>query len=105
MLNTSPACLNVHSSPTRRSSDLDSTFSAAPTISLTAAITYPTNGAVNADLSHPIQWTSVANVQAYYLYVGTTAGASDLGNTVTLQQTMYPAPYLPVGQTVYARIW
>src|SRR5438093_9251959 len=83
----------------------DSTFSASPTISLTAAITYPTNGAVNADLSHPIQWTSVANVQAYYLYVGTTAGASDLVNTGELQQTMYPAPYLPVGQTVYARIW
>jgi Lectin C-type domain len=83
----------------------DSTFSAAASIPVTATITYPTNGAVNADLSQPIQWTSVPNVQAYYLYVGTTAGAKDLVNTGELQQTMYPAPYLPVGQTVYARIW
>ena len=28
----------------------------------TATILYPTNGAVNADLSQPVQWTSVANV-------------------------------------------
>src|SRR5437867_12628291 len=100
MLNTSPACLNVHSSPTRRSSDLDSTFSAAPTISLTAAITYPTNGAVNADLSHPIQWSSVANVQAYYLYVGTTAGAKIGRASCREKEKMYAAAELLMGQTV-----
>src|SRR5437660_711084 len=73
--------------------------------SSTAVILYPTNGAVNADLSQPIQWTSVANVQAYYLYVGTTLGAKDLVNTGEILQTSYLVTQLPAGQTVYARIW
>src|SRR6266567_5783164 len=71
----------------------------------TATILYPVNGAVNADLSQPIQWTSVANVQAYYLYVGTTLGAKDLVNTGEILQTSYLTPQLPAGQTVYARLW
>src|SRR5205809_1063647 len=73
--------------------------------STTATILYPTNGAVNADLSQPIQWTSVANVQAYYLYIGTTRGAKDLVNTGEILQTSYLAAQLPAGQTVYARLW
>ena len=80
----------------------DSSFSAAP---LPARLTYPVNGAVNADLSQPIQWTSVANVQAYYLYVGTTRGAKDLVDTGEILQTSYLAAQLPAGQTVYARMW
>ena len=60
---------------------------------------------MNADLTQPIQWTSVANVQAYYLYVGTTLGAKDLVNTGEMLQTSYLAAPLPVGQTVYARMW
>ena len=68
-------------------------------------ILYPTNGAVNADLSQPIQWTSVAHVQAYYLYVGTTRGAKDLVDTGEILQTSYLAAQLPAGQTVYARMW
>jgi hypothetical protein len=73
--------------------------------SSTAMILYPVNGAVNADLSQPIQWTSVANVQAYYLYVGTTPGAKDLVDTGELLRTSYLAARLPAGQTLYARIW
>jgi len=83
----------------------DSTFSAAALISLSATITSPPNGAVNADLSQPIEWTSVSNVQAYYLYVGTTIGAKDLVNSGELHQTSYLAAGLPAGQTVYARMW
>src|SRR5207245_111092 len=60
---------------------------------------------VNADLSQPIQWTSVANAQAYYLYVGTTLGAKDLVDTGETLQTSYLAAHLPAGQTVYARMW
>jgi hypothetical protein len=60
---------------------------------------------VNADLSQPIQWTSVANVQAYYLYVGTTPGAKDLVDTGEILQTSYRVAQLPAGQTVYARMW
>jgi multidrug efflux system membrane fusion protein len=36
------------------------------------------NGAVNVDVLQPIQWTAIQNVQAYYLYVGTSLGAKDL---------------------------
>ena len=84
----------------------DSTFSgvATPTAPVTATITYPANGATNADLSQPIQWTAVASAQAYYLYVGSTLGTNDLVNTGQIQRTSYAAPSLPVGQTVYARL-
>ena len=71
----------------------------------TAMILYPTNGAVNVDLSQPIQWTSVAHVQAYYLYVGTTRGAKDLVDTGEMLQTSYLVAQLPASQTIYARIW
>src|SRR5206468_963104 len=40
----------------------DSTFSASIAPALTATITYPPNGASNADLEQPIQWTTVSNV-------------------------------------------
>jgi hypothetical protein len=80
----------------------DSTFSAAP---VTATITAPAAGAVNADLTQPIQWAAVPYAQAYYLYVGTTVGAKDLVDTGETLQTAYLAKRLPAGQTVYARLW
>src|SRR6266851_10115709 len=80
----------------------DSTFSAAP---LTATITAPTNGAVNADVTQPIRWTSVPNMQAYFLYVGTTVGATDLISTGEIQATSYLVTrQLPSNQTLYLRI-
>src|SRR5204863_10075148 len=70
----------------------------------TATVTYPANGAVNVDVLQPIQWTTIQNVQAYYLYVGTSLGAKDLVNTGETPQTSYLAGDLPSGQTLYARI-
>src|SRR5206468_1040534 len=81
----------------------DSSFSAAPR--LTTTLTYPLNGAVSANMSQPVQWKTVTNVQAYYLYIGTSAGAKDLVDSGELQLTSYLVGNLPVGQTVYARIW
>ena len=52
-------------------------------------VTYPANGAVNADLTQPITWTIVPNVQAYVLYVGTTLGAHNLVNTPEILSTSY----------------
>jgi hypothetical protein len=72
---------------------------------LTSVLTYPANLATNADMTQPFQWTAVPNVQAYYLYVGTSVGAKDLVNTGEVQQTSYMARSLPVGQTLYARIY
>src|SRR5205809_4581230 len=54
---------------------------------LTSILTYPANLATNADMTLPIQWTGVANVQAYYLYVGSTFGGKDLVNTGETLQT------------------
>jgi hypothetical protein len=63
------------------------------------------NGATLVDTSSPIAWTAVANAQAYYLYIGTSLGATDLVNTGELQGTSYQAYGLPAGQLLYARLW
>jgi len=73
--------------------------------SLTATLTYPPNGAVNADMSLPFQWTTVANAQWYYLYVGTTPGAKDLIDSAGLHGTSFQASSLPSGRTIYVRLW
>ena len=82
----------------------DSTFSAAaPSM---ARFTYPAAGGTTIDPTQPLTWTTVSNVQAYYLYVGSTPGAKDLVNTGEIQQTSYLLPnLLPVNQTLYARLW
>jgi len=82
---------------------VDSTFTAVQPV--TAKLTFPVDGATSVSPSHPIQWTSVVDVQAYYLYVGTTVGAKDLIDTGEIQQTTYVAAGLPAGQTLYARLW
>jgi hypothetical protein len=81
---------------------VDSTFSAA---SLTATLTSPVDGASNISPLLPIQWTSVLNVQAYTLWVGTSVGANNVVNTFETQQTSYQPASLPANVTLYARIW
>ena len=74
--------------------------------SLTADFTYPAAGATTVDFSQPLQWTTIAGAQAYYLYLGTTLGAKDLVNTGEIQQTSYRVPLtLASGATLYARLW
>ena len=81
----------------------DSTFSVTP---LVATLTYPTNGATNIDVTLPLRWTTIADAQVYYLYVGSTPGAKDLVNTGEIQQTSYLVrTALPANQTLYARLW
>jgi len=78
------------------------TIDAAP---LVAMMTYPADGAVDADLSIPVQWTSVLNAQAYYLYVGSTPGAKDLVNSGETAGPSYQVRNLPAHTVVYARLW
>jgi hypothetical protein len=80
----------------------DSTFTAA---SLTASLTAPSNGQTNVNPLAAIQWTSVADAQAYVLWVGTTVGAHNSVNTPEVLQTSYQPASLPANQTLYARIW
>ncbi len=71
-----------------------------------ATFLYPMNGATGVDcLSQPFQWTAVKNVQAYYLYVGTSPGAKDVYDSGEVQVTSLYVPGMPAGQIVYARIW
>src|SRR5262249_20612230 len=65
----------------------------------------PMQGAKDVNPAQPFRWTSVAGALAYYLYVGTTPGEQDVVNTGELQTTSYTVPSLPVGQTLYARIY
>jgi hypothetical protein len=80
----------------------DSTFTSA---SLTATLTAPGNGAANVNPLVPIQWTSVPNAQAYVLWVGTSAGASNVVNTPETLSTSYQPASLPPNQTLYVRMW
>jgi uncharacterized repeat protein (TIGR03803 family) len=80
----------------------DSTYVTAV---VSSTITYPVNGAVNADLTQPITWTGISYAQKYYLYIGTTVGAKDLVDTGEITGTSRLVSNLPGGQTVYARMW
>jgi hypothetical protein len=52
-----------------------------------------------------LQWTSVSDALAYYLYVGTTSGAKDVVNTGEITATSYTLPPLPTDRMYFARIW
>jgi hypothetical protein len=80
----------------------DSSFSGAL---LTSEITYPVNGSTAADLARDIQWTTVSNAEAYYLYIGTTPAGKDHVDSGELLGTSYTARNLPADVTLHARLW
>jgi hypothetical protein len=71
-----------------------------------ATITSPADGATDIDASVPAQitWTSVADAEAYYLYVGTSAGANDVYDGGETQATAALVRLRP-STTYHARIW
>jgi hypothetical protein len=82
----------------------DSTFNTGPLPQ--AVFLHPTDGSTNVDTTtQPIQWTSVANAQAYYLYIGTTTGGKDLINSGELHTTNLAIAALPANQTLHARVY
>jgi hypothetical protein len=56
---------------------------------------YPAAGLTWADMSHAFEWTPVANVLAYRLYVG-TALDPNLVDSGDIQATSYLAANLPL---------
>jgi YDG domain/Bacterial Ig-like domain (group 3)/MBG domain (YGX type)/Kelch motif len=84
---------------------VDRTITATATVATVAQFTAPTNGATNVSPAQPMQWTTIAGAQAYYLYVGTSVGASNVVNSGELQTTSYVPWQLPAGQLLYARLW
>ncbi len=81
----------------------DSTFTAA--LSLLSMLTVPGPSSSDFDGSKPFQWTTAQNAEAYYLYVGTAAGAKDVINTGEIHQTSYASPLLSPTVTYYTRLW
>jgi hypothetical protein len=81
---------------------VDSTIA---TTSLRATLTSPAHGAQAVPPSTRFQWTAVPGVQAYYLYVGTSAGAKDVVDTGEVQTTQYDVARLPEGRALNARLW
>lgn len=80
---------------------VDSQFATAST----ASLLWPSPGATNVDSTQPVRWTPVIGAQAYYLYVGTTAGGSNIVNTGEIHQTSYTMPPLSGRQMFYIRLW
>src|SRR5262249_4382693 len=79
----------------------DSSFTLA---TLYATIINPANGATDVDRAVPMTWTSVPNVQAYYLNIGTTLGGADLIDSGETLETSYPLNGLPANRTLYVRL-
>jgi hypothetical protein len=81
---------------------VDSTFTTA---ALTSQLITPAHGATNVSLPVTLQWSPVASVQAYYLYLGTGPGLKDLVNTGETTVTAWTTAVLPPSSTIYARLW
>jgi hypothetical protein len=54
-----------------------------------------------------IRWTLIPTANAYYVYVGTTAGSTDILNSgeIPTPQTQLTVPSPPPGTTFYLRLW
>lgn len=83
----------------------DTSFVAAPPSH--ATFTSPQNGSMTVDTSKGFSWNAAPSAQAYYLYIGTSEGSKDVLDTGSLSAatTSYPVPAMPVGQTLWARLW
>lgn len=86
------------------SSYTDSTFTTG--LGLAHLIT-PADQASSVDPFQPFAWNSVPGAQGYYIYVGTTPGATDIYNSAALvpSYTSWFVPGLLGGQTYYVTLW
>ncbi len=70
-----------------------------------STLVFPPNNAVNVDTSKPFGWTLVSGADAYYLYIGTTAGMKDVYDSGELAVTTIRVPGLVSGKQYYVRLW
>jgi hypothetical protein len=83
----------------------DYTYTAAPS-SATAQMLAPAPMSTLRASRVPFQWTGGRGISEYYLWVGTTAGGSDLFNQDQGTNLGTTVAGLPVdGRTVYVRLW
>ena len=72
-----------------------------------ATVIAPANGATNVDPGAPISWNAVSDAQAYYVYVGTAVGQSNVYNSGSISTTL--TSITPTGLQAnifyYLRLW
>lgn len=88
---------------------VDSTFSTSNGSggSTMAYLTAPLPGATNVDPYQAFAWNPVSGAQAYYIYVGSSPGATDIFNSGPLipSNTSWIPAGLLGGQTYYIKFW
>lgn len=70
-----------------------------------ARLVKPFDGATGILVDQPIEWTSVAGAEAYYLYVGSEPGLKDYVDSGSKPATSFSPAALPGGRTMYVRLW
>ena len=72
-----------------------------------ARVTSPLNGATNVDASSGVEvdWSTVLNVQSYYLYVGTTVGGTNVYLSGSTTNTSAQVNNLNANTTYYLRLF
>ena len=88
---------------------VDSIFTTGATGSLPsqASMISPANGATNVDPTAPFTWTTAANAQGYYLYIGSAVGLKDIYGSGGLSPsvTSITVSGLQGATTYYIRLW
>jgi hypothetical protein len=83
----------------------DYTYTAATAV-VRAALISPAPGSTLAGASVPFSWTTGTGALQYWLYVGTSVGASNIWNQDQGTATSRTVTGLPTdGSTVYTRLW
>ena len=65
----------------------------------------PTDGAEDVAPRLRFEWAKLFGASKYYLYVGTTRGATDVSNSGEITDTSWPSAVMTGGQTYYVRIY
>ncbi len=77
----------------------------APTVAK-AAMTSPAVGSTFASASATFNWGTGTGATAYHIYIGTTAGASNLNNSAMALTRTKTVTNMPTnGSTVFVRLW
>src|SRR3989442_1646456 len=81
---------------------VDSTFR---TGTGTARLIYPQDKATAVDPNLTLSWSTVPDAITYYLYVGTTLGGKDVGDSGETKASSWSVSSLVAGKTYYVRLW
>lgn len=70
-----------------------------------ARLLAPTAEAEDVDPREPLEWSVIADSQAYFVYVGTSPGARDVYATGEIKTTQLSVPGLLWNRDYYVRLW